>query len=96
MANKAAQKAQKAKPQPPIPGLGTAAGDKLRSALHAFDAGDYVQVRALTNELAEGDDAEVRDAAIELRERISIDPVQIVVLSACAAVLATILYVWVL
>ncbi len=100
-----ADKAEQAKKAPtaatwqkstPIPGRDTPLGDKLREALHAFDAGDYARTRTLTAELADAEDAEVRDAALELRERISIDPVQVVVLSACTAVLAAIVYVWIL
>jgi len=80
---------------PPIPGRGTADGDTLREALHAFDAGDYVAVRELTGDLAKSDDDEVRAAAEELAQRIGVDPVQVVVLLACVAVLLTIYWVWV-
>lgn len=91
---------KKAEEQPveaptPIPGRGTADGDALRDALHAFDAGDYVRVRELTGDLADAEDSEVRAAAERLAERIGVDPIQIVVLLACVAVLFTIYWVWV-
>lgn len=80
----------------PIPGLGTPGGDKLREALHAFEAGDYATVRARTTELAGAEDVDVRAAAADLQERIAVDPIQVVVLGACAAALGTIVYLWVL
>ncbi|HHH28796.1 MAG TPA: hypothetical protein ENK57_10695 [Polyangiaceae bacterium] len=91
--------AQKPKSRPviePIPGPGTVDGGKLREALHAFDAGDYRTVRGLTGELMAVDDEEIRAAAEDLRARIDVDPVQVVVLAACTAVLFAILYVWIL
>ncbi|HEY8431640.1 MAG TPA: hypothetical protein VIL20_24840 [Sandaracinaceae bacterium] len=80
----------------PLPGAGTPDGDKLREAMRAFEVGDYARVRARTRELASASDPKVREAAADLAERIAIDPVQVVVILACAAVLATIVYVWVL
>ena len=80
----------------PIPGAGTAEGDKLREALRAFEVGDHARVRARARELESASDPAVREAAAELAARISIDPVAVIVMLACAAVLATILYVWVL
>jgi len=79
-----------------IPGLGTPEGERLREALHAFDAGDYVQVRAITGALATSKDDAIRDAASALAERIAIDPIQIVVLGSCAAALFAIIYIWIL
>lgn len=89
------------KPKPiavdaPVPGAGTAEGETLRAALHAFDAGDYRTVGRLTAELSEAEDAAVREAALALRTRIGVDPVQIVALLACVAILFTIVYTWVL
>jgi hypothetical protein len=80
----------------PPPGAGTPDGGKLREALRAFDVGDYARVRARTRELASAEDRKVREAAADLASRIAIDPVQIVVILACALVLGTIAYVWVI
>lgn len=89
------KRVEDAKPAP-LPGAGTPDGDKLREAFRAFDAGDYRHVRACLRELERAEDPAVRDAAAELLARISIDPVQVGVVLACAVVLATIAYVWVL
>ncbi|MBX3269893.1 MAG: hypothetical protein KF729_06510 [Sandaracinaceae bacterium] len=89
------KKKGEAEPPAPIPGRGTPEGDALRDALKAFDAGDYVQVRAVTATLATAGDADVRAAAAALRARTDVDPVHVVILAACAAVLGTIVYVWV-
>lgn len=94
---KPAKKKKGPPPPEPIPGLGTPDGDTLREALKAFDAGDHAAVRRITRELiAKTEDAEIRKAAEALASRIAIDPIQVVVLAACAAVLFTIVYVWVL
>ena len=88
---------KKAPPEPkPIPGRGTPDGDTLREALKAFDAGDYAAVREITGRLTKAEDAAVRDAAADLAARVAVDPIQIVVLAACAAVLGTIISLWVL
>ncbi len=79
-----------------LPGAGTSAGEKLREAHRAFEVGDSARVRARTRELETAADPAVREAAADLAARIAIDPVQIVVVLACAAVLAAIVYVWVL
>lgn len=79
----------------PLPGAGTPDGDKLRAAFRAFDVGDYARVRALLPELERAEDPAIRDTAADLRARISIDPVQIVVVVACALVLVAIAYTWV-
>jgi hypothetical protein len=92
---KAAREAAKDAPRP-IPGAGTAEGDKLREALRAFEVGDHVRVRARARDLESASDPAVREAAAELRARISIDPAAVIVMLACAAVLATIIYVWIL
>lgn len=90
------KKGKKAEDAPkPIPGAGTPDGDKLREALRAFEVGDYARVRARARDLEGASDPAVREAAAELAARISVDPVQIVVIGACAAVLAAIAYVWI-
>jgi hypothetical protein len=91
-----AKKKTEPTPPAPVPGRGTSDGDALRQALVAFDAGDHAAVRALTRRLEKADDPAVREAAAKLAARIAIDPIQVVVLAACAAVLFTIVYVWVL
>lgn len=83
-------------PAPAIPGDGTPEGDLLREALHAFDAGNYALVRARTRALADAKDAGVRAAAADLESRIAVDPIQVVVVLACAAVLFAIIWHWVL
>jgi hypothetical protein len=80
----------------PLPGAGTRDGEKLREAFRAFEVGDYRRVRARCADLARAEDPAVRDAAAELKARTDPDPVQVVVIAACAALLATIVYVWVL
>lgn len=90
-AKKSAEEAPK-----PIPGAGTPEGDKLREALRAFEVGDHARARARARDLESASDPAVREAAAELLERISIDPVAVIVMLACAAVLGTIIYVWIL
>ncbi len=80
----------------PLPGEGTADGDKLRQAHRAFEVGDYATVRALTRALEDSAGPAVASAARALRKRVEIDPIQVVVLSCCAAVVGAILYVWIL
>lgn len=80
----------------PLPGAGTPDGAKLREAHVAFEAGDYVRVRARAKELEErAEDPAIKDEARALRERVEVDPVQIVVLLACAAVVVGIVMRWV-
>lgn len=83
-------------PEDRLPGAGTADGETLRAALRAFEVGDFVRVREKARRLQDASDPAVRQAAAELLERISIDPLQIVVFLACVAVFATIVQVWVL
>ncbi|MEC7522018.1 MAG: hypothetical protein VYE22_19185 [Myxococcota bacterium] len=80
----------------PLPGAGTREGTKLREAVRAFEAGDFRKVRDRCRDLADAEDAEVRAAAEALRSRIDVDPVQVVVVLACFAVVAAIAYVWIL
>jgi len=79
-----------------LPGAGTPDGDRLREAFRSLEVGDYRRVRARCDELPRARDRGVREAAAELRARTTVDPVQVVVVLACAAFLATIAYVWVL
>ncbi len=90
-----ARDAKKGAASAPLPGAGTPDGNLLRRAFRAFDVGDYALVRAELPALEKAEDAAIRDAAADLKQRISIDPVQVVVILACALVLATIVYVWV-
>src|SRR5262245_23906691 len=86
---------KKKKAPPPLPGAGTPDGETLRKAARAFEVGDYALVRRLCAELENAADPSVRDAARDFAARIAIDPVQVVIVLACAAVLVTIAYVWV-
>lgn len=62
----------------------TSDGERLKAADEAFSRGDYAEVRRLSQELAKAEDAEVAAAASDLLRRVSIDPVQIGVVVACA------------
>lgn len=90
------QKADQSAAKAVIPGAGTPDGERLREALRAFDVGDYRQVRTLTGELDRASEPAVRQAAAALRARISVEPVQVMVMLACALVLGAIVYTWVL
>ncbi len=78
-----------------LPGEGTPAGDKLRAAFRAFEAGDYVRVRELCDTLL-GASKDVADAARSLRRRTEVDPMQIAVIAACLVFFLVIAYVYVL
>lgn len=94
---KRSKKRKKEAPPPkPLPGAGTPDGEKLREAVRAFEVGDYVRVRARVADLRKAEDPAIREVAQDLAARIAIDPVQVVVMLACAAVLAAIAYVWVI
>ncbi len=79
-----------------VPGAGTPEGDKLRSALRAFDGGDYRAVRALARELAQAEDPEVVQMAQDLSRRVAVDPVLVAVLLACAALWLVVTYIYVI
>jgi len=83
-------------PQAPLPGAGTPEGESLAKALAAFERGDYVEVRQLTEKLVEAPDAEVAGFARDLLSRTQIDPVQVGVVLACLALFAYIVYTYVL
>ncbi len=80
----------------PLPGAGTPEGESLAKALAAFERGDYVEVRQLTEKLVEAPDAEVAGFARDLLTRTQIDPVQVGVVLACLALFAYIVYTYVL
>lgn len=67
----------------PLPGAGTAAGEKLQAVHDAFTRGDFAQVRELADGLRDAEDVKVREAALELRKRTEVDPVQIAIWAAC-------------
>jgi len=79
-----------------LPGQGTREGSKLREAHRAFDAGDFRMVRQRCDELRDAEDPEVRAAAEALRSRTDVDPVQVVVVLACFALVGAIATVWIL
>ncbi len=94
---KSPRDAPEAEAPAPLPGLGTRDGGKLREAHVAFEAGDYARVRERCRDLeANAEDPEVRAAAADLRSRIEVDPLQVVVLLACAAVVVAIVMKWIL
>lgn len=82
--------------EPELPGGGTPEGDRLRAAYRSFEVGDYASVRTIARALEDTAGPEVASAAQALRKRVEIDPIQVVVLSCCAAVVAAIAYVWIL
>lgn len=82
-------------PPKPLPGGGTPDGEKLREAFRAFEVGDFARVRARTRELEKAADPAVREAAAELAARVAVDPIAVVLMLACAAVLVSVAYVWV-
>ncbi|MFK7985083.1 MAG: hypothetical protein AB8I08_03555 [Sandaracinaceae bacterium] len=82
--------------EPDLPGEGTPEGDRLRAAYRSFEVGDYGAVRAIARGLEDTAGPEVASAAQALRKRVEIDPIQVVVLSCCAAVVVAIMYVWIL
>lgn len=93
----ASDEADEGPPDEGLPGEGTADGDALREAHVAFEAGDYRAVRQRCRALEEkAEDHEVREAAAALRRRVEVDPIQVVVLAACAAVVIAIVYRWIL
>ena len=80
-----------------LPGEGTPEGERLREAMRAFERGDYAAVRSITESLvsADGADPEVIGAAAELRARLDVDPMQLVVLGGCLIFFAWIVYTYV-
>jgi len=84
--------------EPELPGAGTEAGERLREVARAFERGDYAQVRALTDALIGDSEVapEVIEAAEQYRGRISVDPVQLVILGGCLIFFGWIVYTYVL
>jgi hypothetical protein len=68
----------------------------LQAAQRAFEAGDFAQVRVLTRSLVSHQDPEVARAALALRRRTSIDPVQVGVLVFCFLLFAYVVWTYVL
>ena len=58
--------------------------------------GDFRMVRQRCDELRDAEDPEVRAAAEALRSRTDVDPVQVVVVLACFALVGAIATVWIL
>lgn len=80
----------------PLPGAGTPEGEKLREANVAFESGNYARVRELGQELERAQDPAVVDAARSLVRRVSVDPVQLAFLGACAIALMVITWIYIL
>lgn len=68
----------------------------LQAAQAAFERGDFREVRRLTEPLAEAPDTDIARAALELRRRTGIDPVQIGVLLFCLGLFAWVAWKYVL
>ena len=69
---------------------------ELGPAERAFEVGDYVLVRKLTDELiAKPPTPEVAEAARALRRRTEVDPIQILVLALCLCLLLVIASIYV-
>ncbi len=79
-----------------LPNIDTPEGELLREAHAAFEAGNYARVRESTDRLSAATDAQIVDAAADLRRRVSVDPVQIVFLTACLCALLAITYIYIL
>jgi hypothetical protein len=79
-----------------LPNVDTPEGELFREANAAFEAGNYARVRELTGKLSAVADAQIVDAAADLRRRVSVDPVQIVFLTACLCALLAITYIYIL
>ena len=67
----------------------------LAEAERAFDVGDYLRVRQITDTLREAHTDDISRAARDLRRRVAIDPAQIVVLLGCLAVFLVLVYMYV-
>lgn len=80
----------------PLPGASTPEGEKLREANVAFESGNYARVRELGRELERAQDPAVVDAARSLVRRVSVDPVQVAFLGACAIALMVITWIYIL
>ncbi len=85
-------------PADDLPGAGTEHGEQLRQAAQAFDQGDYVRVRKLVTALMTSPDVspDVLQAAEEYRRRLSIDPMQLMILAGCLIFFCWIVYTYVL
>jgi len=72
------------------------ADPRLLEAQRAFDVGDFRRVRTIADDLARSEAPEIARAAVDLRRRVTIDPVQIGVLVACLIFFAVIVAIYVL
>ncbi len=75
---------------------GASPSSPLQAAQRAFEVGDFAQVRVLTGSLLTHQDPEVARAALALRRRTSIDPVQVGVLVFCLLLFAYVVWTYVL
>ncbi len=81
---------------PPGATEGASPSSPLQAAQRAFEVGDFAQVRVLTRSLLTHQDPEVARAALALRRRTSIDPVQVGVLVFCLLLFAYVVWTYVL
>jgi DNA polymerase/3'-5' exonuclease PolX len=72
------------------------AGERLRAARRAFEAGDFRRLREIGREIEQAGDAEEKRAARELVRRVRLDPAMLIALLVCAALFLGIAYVYVL
>lgn len=70
-------------PDPPLPSPATPEGEMLKEALSLYRKGDFRTMRNLLLPLLKSKDPAVSDAARELLQRISVDPVVVVFLVGC-------------
>jgi len=68
----------------------------LDQAKRAFELGDYLKVRELTKGLTDSNNAMIATSAQELRRRVSVDPVQIVILFLSLLLFLAVAYVYVI
>jgi hypothetical protein len=61
----------------------------------AFDAGDFVRVRALGQKLLDSGDPELVAVGRDYLARIAVDPIQIAFLGLCAVALLTIAWIYI-
>ena len=70
--------------------------EELVPAERAFEAGDYVLVRKLADELIASGPKDIAEAARALRRRTEVDPVQAGVIAGCLVLFLVIAYIYVL
>jgi hypothetical protein len=80
----------------PATATAPATDPRLAPLERAFEAGDYVLVRKLADELIAAGPKDVAEAARALRRRTEVDPVQAGVIAGCLVLFLVIAYIYVL